>query len=259
MTFQNSQNPHHPPKGSSIKIEPIRTKTAIANIKKILADKPRDLCLFTFGINTGWRANELLSIRVGQVRDIETGGTLELKQSKNDKYRTVTLNQTVINSVQVFMEQIGDEMGDSDYLFRSQRGAVLTVPSVIRLVKSWCAASGLKGNHGSHTLRKTWGYWQYKRGTPLPLLVEAFGHATQQQTLRIFAFNPEKSRISMRWNCDLNAILTGTIAALALKARLHRGSQILAYALHATEVLPRLDFSTSLPLLLSTLIALSLG
>ncbi len=31
--------------------------------------------------------------------------------------------------------------------------------------------------------RKTWGYWQYKRGTPIPLLMVAFGHATQQQTL----------------------------------------------------------------------------
>ena len=192
MTFQKGQNPHHPPKGSSIKIEPIRTKTAIANVKKILADKPRDLCLFTFGINTGWRANELLAIRVGQVRDIEAGGTLELKQSKNDKYRTVTLNQTVVNSVQAFMEQASNELADRDHLFRSQRGAVLTVPSVTRLVKSWCAAVGLKGNHGSHTLRKTWGYWQYKRGTPLPLLVEAFGHATQQQTLAYLCIQPRE-------------------------------------------------------------------
>jgi len=33
-------------------------------------------------------------------------------------------------------------------------------------------------------LRKTWGYWQrMERGTAVPLLMEAFGHATQQQTL----------------------------------------------------------------------------
>jgi hypothetical protein len=33
-------------------------------------------------------------------------------------------------------------------------------------------------------LRKTWGYWQrLERGTAIPLLMEAFGHATQQQTL----------------------------------------------------------------------------
>ena len=192
MTFQKGQNPHHPPKGSSIKIEPIRTKTAIANIKKILADKPRDLCLLTLGINTGWRANELLSIRVGQVRGVEPGATLELKQSKNQKYRRVTLNRTVMDSIQRFMKQGGEELADNDYLFHSQRRPVLMVPSVTRLVKSWCAIVGLKGNYGSHTLRKTWGYWQYKRGTQLPLLVEAFGHATQQQTLAYLCIQPRE-------------------------------------------------------------------
>lgn len=192
MTFQKGQNPNHPSKGSSIKIEPICHKTAIATIKQLLADKPRDLCLFTMGINTGWRANELLSIRVGQVRGIEPGSTLELKQAKTQTYRRVTLNRAVIDSVYGFMTQTKDILTDDNYLFASQRGAVLTVPSVTRLVKHWCAAVGLKGNYGSHTLRKTWGYWQYKRGTPLPLLVEAFGHATQQQTLAYLCIQPKE-------------------------------------------------------------------
>lgn len=192
MSFAKGQNPHHPPTGSSIKVEPIRTKTAIANIKKILADRPRDLCLFTVGINTAWRANELLSIRVAQVRGSKSGDTLELKQSKTRKYRMVTLNGTVVESVQAWLSQAGNQLADEDYLFCSQRRQVLTVPTVNRMVKDWCAAVGLKGNYGSHTLRKTWGYWQYKRGTPLPLLVEAFGHATQQQTLAYLCIQPQE-------------------------------------------------------------------
>lgn len=33
-------------------------------------------------------------------------------------------------------------------------------------------------------LRKTWGYMQRtKQDTPIPLLMQAFGHASQQQTL----------------------------------------------------------------------------
>ncbi len=54
------------------------------------------------------------------------------------------------------------------------------MPSVSNMVKLWCAEAGLNGNYGSHTLRKTWGYWQYKRGIPLPLLMVAFGHASQK-------------------------------------------------------------------------------
>ncbi len=183
MPFKKGENPNRPAKGSSIKVEPIRKKTAIENIKRILRDKPRDLCLFTLGINTAYRANELLSIRLGQVRQVEAGDTLTLKQSKTKKYRMVTLNRTAADVLQRYTNEHCNGLVDKDYIFRSQRGQVLTAPTVTNLVKGWCAAVGLKGNYGSHTLRKTWGYWQYKRGTPLPLLMEAFGHATQQQTL----------------------------------------------------------------------------
>ena len=51
------------------------------------------------------------------------------------------------------------------------------------MVKNWCNSVGLEGNYGSHSLRKTWGYWQYQHSTPIPLLMEYFGHNTQKQTL----------------------------------------------------------------------------
>ncbi len=181
MPFPKGQNPNHPPAGSTIKVEPIRDKKAIARIKKILADRPRDLCLFTLGINTAYRANELLSIKVGQVKNLRAGDVLDLKQRKTHKYRPVTLNQTAIVAIQNWLN-VG-QLQNEDYLFTGQRGC-LTVETVSTLVKTWCRDVGLKGNYGSHTLRKTWGYWQrMERGTAIPLLMEAFGHATQQQTL----------------------------------------------------------------------------
>ncbi len=85
MPFQKGQNPNHSVAGSTIKVEPIRDKRAIARIKKVLGDHPRDLCLFTLGINTAYRANELLSIKVRQVRSLNVGDVLELKQSKTHK------------------------------------------------------------------------------------------------------------------------------------------------------------------------------
>ncbi len=49
-------------------VEPIRDKKAIQRIKKLLRDRPRDLCLFTLVINTAFWANELLAIKIGAVR-----------------------------------------------------------------------------------------------------------------------------------------------------------------------------------------------
>jgi hypothetical protein len=52
MPSAKIKNPNHPPKGSSIKVDPIRKIKDIKAIKKLLHDKPRDLCLFTLGVNT---------------------------------------------------------------------------------------------------------------------------------------------------------------------------------------------------------------
>ena len=188
MAFAKGENPHRPRKGDAIRVEPIRSKKHIHNIKKILSDKPRDLCLFTLGINTAFRANELLAIKVEQVRYLEVGDILTIKQRKTQKYRAVALNENVVASIQTYLQQT--PLGDDAHLFTGLRGC-LTVPTVNRLVKTWCASVGLKGNYGSHSMRKTWGYWQRQNGADILNLVEAFGHATQRQTMAYLGLQPE--------------------------------------------------------------------
>lgn len=186
MNYNPKQKQNHPQKGSSVKVEPIRSKRAIDRIKKIL--NPRDRCLFILRINRGYRANELLSITWYQVRNAVAGDILELKQSKNEKHRRVILNNAAIEAIQYYLrndERFKYRRPDKEdcYLFYTRQSDVLKVPVLINMVKDWCRSVGLQGNYGSHTLRKTWGYWQYKNGTPLPVLIQAYGHSSQQQTL----------------------------------------------------------------------------
>jgi len=183
MAFKKGENPNHPEPGSHIVVEPIRSKQAIKRIKKLLENNPRNYCLFVFGINTAYRAKELLKVKVGQVRDLVPGDTINLK-TKTKKYRRVALNPAVIEAIQKLIAT--REFDDDEYLFQSQRGEnrPIGVDTLSYYVKSWCKNAGLKGNYASHTLRKTWGYWQrVANNTQIPILMRAFGHATQQQTL----------------------------------------------------------------------------
>ena len=109
MGFPKGQNPNHPKPGSSIKVEPIRKKSAIERIKKILADNPRDLCLFTLGINTAYRANELLSIRVEQVKDLEVGDHIDLKQSKTKQSCTQSSRSLIRAIVKFWFSSTGTD------------------------------------------------------------------------------------------------------------------------------------------------------
>lgn len=181
MPFKKGENPNHPAPGSTLIVDPIRDRRAIKRIRKLLAGQTRNTCIFNLGINTAFRASELLRIRVQQVRELRFGDDLVIKQPKTQKYRRVTLNNVCIESIQHWLAESGLE--DDQFLFQGQRGP-LTVPTLSRLVKQWCADVGLHGNFASHTLRKTWGYWQrIGNNTPIPLLMVAFGHSTQQQTL----------------------------------------------------------------------------
>lgn len=194
MALPKGENPNHPEAGSTTKVEPIRDIKAIRRIKKQLADKPRDLCLFTLGINTAYRANELLSIKVSQVDHLRDGDVLEIMQRKTKKYRSVMMNQTVIDAIDNWLKVYPGDF-DEGYLFLGQRGNALTVPYVNNLVKAWCRDVGIKGNYGSHSLRKTWGYQQrVQKNAPVPLLMEAFGHTTQKQTLDYLCIQAEEIR-----------------------------------------------------------------
>ena len=191
--MKKSGNQNHPKKGSTIKVEPIKRVKDIQTIKKLLSDNPRDLALFTIGINTNLRASDLLQIKAGQVRSLKPNDSFEIKEKKTKKARRVTLNGACIDAIRNLLASAPFE--DSDYLFRSQRAEVLIVPSLIRMVKKWCKAINLKGNYGSHTLRKTWGYHQRVTfGTDLPRLMVCFNHSTQRQTLEYLCIQADEIR-----------------------------------------------------------------
>jgi len=191
--MKKSRNPNHPRAGSRIKVEPIKTLKDIKSIKKLLADNPRDLALFVVGINTNLRAGDLLGIRAGMVRGLRPMDEIELREGKTGKLRRISLNGSAIEAVQGLLASQAYQ--DKDFLFRSQRGEVLTVPSLHRLVKGWCSTINLRGNFGSHTLRKTWGYHQRVTfGMGLPELMVCFNHSSQRQTLDYLCIQPEEVR-----------------------------------------------------------------
>jgi integrase len=111
----------HPRAVRSVLI-PIKKLKDIKAIKKLLHDQPRNLCLFTMGINTNLRASDLLRITAGMVRHLEAGDELTLKEKKTGKHRRITLNKAVIASIQALLDS--RDYQDDDPLFLGQRGCL---------------------------------------------------------------------------------------------------------------------------------------
>jgi len=178
-------NQNHPRKGSSIVVSPIRETKDIENIKKILSNNTRDLLLFTLGINNGLRVGDLLSLKVGDVRNLKPSGTVRIREQKTGKENILMVNKTSYKILKDFLEETKPD--DEDYLFQSRKGEnrPLNVGSVNRMVKEWCSSINLKGNYGTHSLRKTFGYVQRKKyGVGWEILCKRFNHSSPSVTMR---------------------------------------------------------------------------
>jgi len=190
--MQKGENFNRPKAGSRIKAEPIRDVKDIKAIRKMLGGSDLYQALFTLGVNTNLRASDLVQIRAGQVRNARPMDEIELREKKTGKLRRISLNKACTDALLRLLAT--GAYRDDEPIFRGQRGT-LTVPSVHRLVKSWCRQINLTGNYGSHTLRKTWGYHQRVTfGVGLPELMVCFNHSTQRQTLQYLCIQPEEVR-----------------------------------------------------------------
>ena len=73
-------------KGSIIKVEPIRDRKKIKDMKEYLRYRREcDYVLFVLGINTGPRISDLLKLKAEDVKD----GSLLIREKKNDNSETL--------------------------------------------------------------------------------------------------------------------------------------------------------------------------
>lgn len=180
-----SPNSNHPKKGSKITVDPIYRISDIYKVLAVLKHKPRDYCLFILGINTGYRASDLVSIKVGDVQHLKAWDPLSLKEKKTGKIRTVIISDIVLKAIHQWLLVHPNSIPKAP-LFPSQKtGNVLLPRTVTAMVKSWCEEAGVRGHYGSHTLRKTFARHQFKSfHTQLPVIQQDLGHETQEQTLQ---------------------------------------------------------------------------
>lgn len=189
-------NPENRPKeGDKIRVEPIRDEADIQSIKKLLTNSPRDLLLFTMGINNGLRAGDLLKLHVWQVKDAKPGDLITIIEGKTGKPNVLAINKMVYKALQNYLDSAKPD--PNDYLFSSQKrnkgNQPITIQRVNQMIKQWTSDINLKGNFGAHSLRKTFGFAHRTRfGTGFEILAKRFNHSSPSITMRYLGLSPEE-------------------------------------------------------------------
>lgn len=193
-----------------MEVQPFKNMKDIDRIKKYLLKKGnmRNYNLFIMGINVGLRCSDLLELRLENVWNFKTNSPLDgttIKEGKTDKIRTIQFNNSVKESLRMYMETV-KEPNPQEYLFKSRKkGYNLTYQSVNQLLDTIVKELKIKGNYGSHSLRKTFSYHLYINNSDnpmiLPYLMKILNHSSQQITLRYIGI--EKETINNLYN-ELN-------------------------------------------------------
>lgn len=170
-------------------VQPIRDKRQLEAIKRILKGNPgtglRDHCLFVLGINSGLRVSDLLSLTVGDVVDVKgkVRDRITLREQKTGKAKNFPISQTAAKAIKDYLA-IREGAGQATPLFlsRKEKGH-LQRAQAYKIISDAARAVGIQEAIGTHTLRKTFGYWAYREGKDLTLIQKLLNHASPAVTL----------------------------------------------------------------------------
>ena len=191
-------------------VEPIRDRKRIAHIKNLLKGQQRyrDLLLFVVGINSALRISDLLQLTIGHFVDEheKIKRRFWLRERKHGKRQEVVVNASIREALEAFLKFHPDILESSEhFVFFNSKTRTYTQP--IKRGQAWkfiatiCHDAGMRGNYGTHTLRKTWGYHARMQGVDLALIMHKLNHASLVYTKRYLGItNEELEAVAHRLN-----------------------------------------------------------
>lgn len=159
-------------------VEPIRDMAKIEEMKKVLLENSlRDYMLFVVGINVGLRISDILKLKA---KDFNME-YITIKEKKTKKVNRFAISDKLREEVKKYIEGFNSE----DYLFQSRKGdnKPITPVQAYRILNTAADKIGLE-SIGTHTMRKTFGYWHYKQYKDVAVLQDIFNHSAPSITMR---------------------------------------------------------------------------
>lgn len=170
-------------------VQPIRSKKQLANMKALLKNKgDKYYIMFLIGINSGLRVSDCLNLKVSDVLGREH---IVITEKKTGKTKRFLLHPSVRKEVQDFVDKY--HLSKDTYLIKSRKGdnKPITRVQAYCVLNECAAALGLE-SVGTHTMRKTFGYWYYQKTKNIEYLQYIFNHSAPGITLRYIGITQEK-------------------------------------------------------------------
>jgi site-specific recombinase XerD len=143
----------------------------------------RDRAIFELAYSCGLRAEEIVSLRIG---DVDHDGEQVRVEGKGRKTRFVPVGEPALLAVAAYLERARPALAagrpeDADALFLSRTGRPLGTSDVRRRLRTWTARAGVE-SCSPHALRHSFATHLLDGGADLRSIQELLGHASVSST-----------------------------------------------------------------------------
>nr|DAE10105.1 MAG TPA: site specific tyrosine recombinase [Siphoviridae sp. ctGuJ10] len=160
-----------------------KREKAKSEVKRYQADRNWMLCLI--GFNTAFRAEDLLQLRVIDIKD----GYVHIKENKTGKMQNLRMNKQLKYEINEYIQR--NHLSDYEYMFLGQKkyqnGNAYALPitreQAYRIVSKTAKEVGISFTFGIHSLRKTFGYMYIKNGGKPETLMKMYNHDDYNVTM----------------------------------------------------------------------------
>lgn len=167
-------------------VQPIRDREVIDKFKRELKKNgTRDYMMFCLGINVGLRISDILKLKVSDVKDKDR---IRIYEKKTTKYKRLLIPPKLRDELEDYV----CGMNDDEFLFQSRKGdnKPITRVQAYRILNKVADKLG-EEEIGTHTLRKTFGYWHYQANKDVAILQDIFNHSAPSITLKYIGINDD--------------------------------------------------------------------
>lgn len=186
-------------------VEPIKNKKDLKKLVTYLkATNLRNYTIAVVGMNVLLRAGDLLELKWSDVleEDMTFKRKIWITEEKTNKQRKIRFNNDSIEALTLYRDSL-NPFNVNDYIFTSRKvnkngEKKLDVKALHKIIKDTCKELNIKGNFGTHTLRKTGAYHIYNDNiasnpTIITRLQKILNHSSQATTLRYIGIETQET------------------------------------------------------------------
>ena len=170
--------------------EPIRDKKNLLEFKEYYREvkpMPRNYLLITLGLNTALRISDILTLTWDDVYNNSTGNYrkhIQIIEQKTGKISRIYINQSIQEALDWYSQS--KWCNKSKWIFWRQGNVDRHISRMQahRIIKEASEYYNIEGVISCHSIRKSFGYYAWKKGVSPVLLMNIYNHSSFPVTKR---------------------------------------------------------------------------